>query len=74
MADEKAKKKAQAKNRSRILIEPAPNSPGTVIDPKDPMAQRKFEIQQRGGTYNDRIKIDPWSPFFSPSKDRMKRG
>ena len=30
-----------------------------VIDPRDPDAQRRFEMQQRGGTYSDRIKIKP---------------
>lgn len=48
------------KDRNRITIEPAPDSPGEVIDPRDPDAQRRFQIQQRGGTYNDRIRIDPF--------------
>lgn len=48
------------KDRNKIVIEPAPNSPlGGVIDPKDPQAQRRFQVQQRGGAYSDRIRIDP---------------
>lgn len=51
-------------NQSRIVIEPAPNSPGVVIDPKDPQAQRKFQVQQRGGAYSDRVRIDPYAKKY----------
>lgn len=30
-----------------------------VIDPKDPDAARKFEMQRRGGAYSDRVRLDP---------------
>lgn len=50
----------QAQDRNSMQIEPAPNSPGEVIDPKDPNAQRRFQVQQRGGAYSDRVKVDPF--------------
>jgi len=33
-----------------------------VINPKDPGASRKFQMQRRGGAFSDRIKIDPDAP------------
>jgi hypothetical protein len=49
-------KRKKPTDRNRIVIE----TPG-VIDPTDPHAQRRFQIQQRGGLYSDRVRIDPFS-------------
>ena len=58
--------KNRSRNRSRITIEPGPTTPGGpgIIDPTDPDAQRRFQIQQRGGLYSDRARIDPWKRGF----------
>lgn len=59
-------KKAQAKNRSRIVVE----TPGV----KD--SSRDEAIRKRGGLYGDRIKYEPYiqmGPTFRP-KDKVKRG
>jgi len=53
------KQKGDPNRRNRIVIE----TPG-VIDPTDPQAQRRFQIQQRGGLYSDRIKIDPFATSY----------
>jgi len=52
-------------DRNRLSIEPAPDSPGTVIDPTDPQAQRRFQIQQRGGHFSDRVRIDPFAKTYA---------
>ena len=57
--------KAKAKRKQR-------NGNGApVIDPTDPQAQRRFQIQERGGLYSDRIKYDPWKRNY-PRVDRTR--
>lgn len=46
---------APPKTRTEIMKAP----PEKVIDPKDPYAQRKFQIRKRGGIFGDRAKMDP---------------
>lgn len=43
----------------RTRMERIPAPPDKVIDPKDPYAQRRYQVRKRGGAFGDRTKMDP---------------
>lgn len=43
----------------KTRMERIPAAQDKVIDPKDPYAQRRYQIKKRGGYYSDRTKTDP---------------
>lgn len=55
---EAVKRARKRRDSNRMRIEPAPNSPGTVIDPRDPDAQRKFQRQQ--AVQRERQMVKSW--------------
>jgi len=65
-------------DKNRVVIEPSPKSPsgGSVIDPTDPQAQKKFQrqetVRKRGGMYSDRVRIDPFKPGYLNRKRAKK--
>ena len=65
-------------DKNRIMIEPSPKSPsgGSVIEPTDPQAQKKFQrqetVRKRGGAYSDRVRINPFKRGYLDRKRTRK--